>query len=272
MKKEEIISICKKTRNSFLNVIKNVRYEKRGILNSELLLIVALIEHLKISQIIESGRARGHSTYVLCKYFEGKDINITSIDFDKSSDDAKYAEGRLKKYKNLNLAYGDSNTLIHKIINQDCAVIIDGPKGEEALMLALNLLKNNKVRVLFIHDLHRNTFDRNLSEILFKSSIYSDDIDYVESFRDIDDPCWEILKDEGEAPYTRKNQKIDSYSSTVEVIFNNNPIDNIIEENYVKYYQEKNRITFNKYIRSVLKKNKVIHKALSKLYHSINRN
>jgi hypothetical protein len=116
-------------------------------------------------------------------------------------------------------------------------VLIDGPKGDDALRMALNLLKRNETAAVFIHDLHRNTLHRDLSELLFNYTYFSDDERFVKRFSHLDDPCWEHLDDDW-GPYLRKGEEIESYASTLGTFFNgDHPIDSLREDNYRKFLQ-----------------------------------
>lgn len=266
MIKKEIIKICEKNEKFFSGIINNIEYEPRGMLNSELLLVVSLIKKMNLKHIIESGRARGYSTHVFCELFHNEDYKISSIDLDNSSEDAKYSEKMLKKYNNLDMIYGDSNEVIPKLIKDDCAIIIDGPKGDNALQLGLKLLNNEKVKVIFIHDLHKNTFHRNIFEILFNNYFCSDDLDFVDRFMYLDKNCWKKLKNKGENQYIRKGKKIDSYASTLGVIFNDKKAVNITNKsNYLKYYSESKKITLKKYIINKLNRKSLLYRIALKI-------
>lgn len=120
-------------------------------------------------------------------------------------------------------------------LTESACVLIDGPKGDEAIKIALKLLKKERCRAVFIHDLHRNTLHRDLTEILFNDTYFSDSDRYVSEFEHIDDPCWDYLDDEW-GPYPRAGEEIKSYESTFGVFFNSdNSIDSLREDNYLKY-------------------------------------
>jgi len=243
MKKKLIIKICEKNKKKFSQIIRNTKFEIRGMLNSELLLVFSLASYLNINQIIESGRARGYSTKILARSFLGSEKYIQSIDYDRFGKDVKFSEKNLKKYRNIKLFYGDSIQLIPKLIKEDCIVIIDGPKGERAIQLALKILKDKRVKIVFIHDLHKNTFSRNLAEILFPHAFFSDDKNFVQKFKDLDKPIWEQVRNTGRAPYKRKGEKSESYGPTLAVIFNSNTIfDNLAIKNYIKHKSKKEGI------------------------------
>jgi len=254
MNKKEILKACEKNKKQFEKIIKDVPYSEKGIFNSEMLLFVSIVKALNVKTIIESGRALGQSTEVICRFFNDKKYSIYSIELNRYSKDVAFAEKRLKNYSNLKLLYGDSNSLIFKLIRDKCAILIDGPKGEEAILLAIKLLRNPKVKLIFIHDLHKNTFDRNIAEILFNNIFFSDDEDFVKKFKELDKNCWEKLKGTGEAPYLRKGKKINSYASTLAVIFNQkNSLNFRAIKNYLEYSERKRETLLRKIVR-VLRK------------------
>ena len=129
------------------------KYEERGILNSEMLAICSLCEELGVSAIVESGRARGYSTGILAKYFKDRPLRIISIDWEKAKwfigADDKFAKESLAPYKNVELLYGNSvklmPALVKKLKNERVAILMDGPKGKEAVDLAKKYWINIKM-------------------------------------------------------------------------------------------------------------------------------
>jgi len=61
LNKESIIKICQNYLPIFKNVIKDINYEIKGIINSEMLLFVSLVKYFKVNLILGSGRANGQS-------------------------------------------------------------------------------------------------------------------------------------------------------------------------------------------------------------------
>lgn len=242
MNKEKIIEECKNNLPKFKEVLINTEYELRGIMPSESLLLGSIATLTNIELIIESGRARGYSTQILSGIFPNK--NIVSIDLDNKSEDVKFSEKILKDKDNVELVYGDSNTIIKEKITKDCIVFIDGPKGVAALELAIDIIEDKRVKAICIHDLHKNTFARNLCEIFFNNTFFSDDLDFVHEFKNVDREAWTKLKDEGEKPYIRKNNNIESYASTLAVIINSeNSTDTQAYVNYIEDYKSRNTLT-----------------------------
>ena len=237
MTKNEIITACSRQKEMFEKTLISETYQLRGIFNSEALLIVSIAKLFGVSHLIESGRARGHSTNIFAKFFSDEpDFKITSIDYDNTSEDTKYSEKYLAKYSNLELIYGDSNFLIPSHIVNDCVVFIDGPKGDGAILLAAELFKEKRVKAVMIHDLHKNTFHRNICEAIFANCFFSDDDEFVSKFRYLDENCWQVLNGTGEAPYQRYGKPIASYASTIGLFFNSDsPLIEPAFGNYKKF-------------------------------------
>jgi predicted O-methyltransferase YrrM len=248
---EKLVEQAAESETRLASILNDEPYEEKGVFNSELLLFISVVELLKPDRIVESGRARGHSTKVIAEYFENRDIEIISIEQSKATDDEKIARNKLKRYNRLQLEYGDSREIISSWLDTSTIILIDGPKGDEALKMALDLLKGDEPQAVFIHDLHRNTLHRDLSELLFNYTYFSDDETFVEEFCHLDDPCWDHL-DDGWGPYLRKGEQIESYASTFGVFFNgDNPIDSLKEDNYRKFL-EWNKCDFQTHAKSVL--------------------
>ncbi|MFA5395058.1 MAG: hypothetical protein WC346_03475 [Methanogenium sp.] len=224
MNKNEIIKICEETKNEFLRTIDNIKFEDKGIFNSEMLLFVSLAKKFDIEEIWESGRARGQSTKVLSEFFKNYNIRIHSIEIMPETEDDIIAIKRLQRYPNLEILYGDSKkTLIQKLENdKNTFVLVDGPKGTEAIRLAREILKKNNTKAVFLHDYHKDSPLREVVEKTFKNTFFTDDEEYVEKFRDLDDKCWIEHSKIGRYPYMRGERKMKSYSSTLCVIFNEN--------------------------------------------------
>jgi hypothetical protein len=271
MNQSEIIASATSCEQLFQSILHSETYQPRGIFNSEALLLATVIKELDVKHIIESGRARGHSTNLLAKFFDDGELQITSIDFDKTSVDAQYSEQYLSQYKNLTLLYGDSNQLITKNIRGDCVVFIDGPKGDEAIQLAANLLDDKRVKAVAVHDLHKNTWHRNICEAVFSHYFFSDDVDYVERFKHLDDNCWEVLEGTGEKPYQRYGKPIASYASTLGIFFNSEkPLVQPAYQNYIQEYKY-NRPTFKRAFIATIPHNSLLYKGVAAVYKLIAR-
>jgi hypothetical protein len=226
---ERIIKLCSQIRKPFQAIADNVRYQAKGVFHSEMLLVCAMAEAFGVSHIIESGRARGQSTYLLAQYFDQySDCRITSVEFEKYTRDALIAMDRLQNYSNIDLLFGDSREILPSICaEEECVVLIDGPKGRQAVLLAAKLLRSPTVRAVFVHDLHAVAAGREMVERFFpdENTFFTDDEQYVDAFRDLDETCWEDMQQypetaEGWGPYLRHGEKIPSYAHTFAMIVN----------------------------------------------------
>lgn len=214
-------------------------FEAKGIFNSEMLLLYAVVRLLKVEKIIESGRARGQSTEMLARICREQNIEFHSVEFDEASPDASIAEARLKDFSDVcTLHYGDAFSLLPKLLDSKrTLIIIDGPKGSSALKLGLQVIKNSSVCGLFFHDAHRDALNiRPRLERYFKDAlIVSDDYDFVKSFSNLDDECWAVTSAEfpGYAPYSRPGKRMRSYAGTLAGIAKNvdkNDVDEFLRD------------------------------------------
>lgn len=131
-------------------------YEPRGILHSEMALIVHTCRRMGVQVVIESGRARGQSTYMLAKYLP--DVAIHSVELRDHPDEA-IARERLKDFGNVSLWAGDGNESVPAIsASRDyarIAILLDGPKGAAAVSILQRCFEFPHVLVGFIHDMRR---------------------------------------------------------------------------------------------------------------------
>lgn len=138
-----------------LEAIAAEPYESRGILHSEMALIIHACRRMGIEVVIESGRARGQSTYMLAKYLPG--VRIHSVELRDHPDEA-IAQDRLSRFPNVNLYHGDGGLLLPRIVeahHQRMAVLLDGPKGAAAVGILGQCFHSPHVIVGFIHDMRR---------------------------------------------------------------------------------------------------------------------
>ena len=224
----DIVAICDAERPAFARQLEGFRHEIKGMLSSEMLFFCAVSRHLGVECIIESGRARGNSTHVLAGYFAGPPSTpVTSVEYFRYTEDSLIALRRLgHRHENLKLLFGDAFHLLPDLCARfgDSTVLIDGPKGKYALQLAARLLKSPAVRAIFIHDTHGDSEVRLAINELFPETFSSDEAVFVESFRSLDDPCWEVYRgwdgyrDWG--PYVRGSRRMQSYGPTLSMILN----------------------------------------------------
>ena len=173
----------------FAEAVALIDYERKGVLFSEMLFLLACCSLVPVNRIIESGRARGQSTHVLATIFPEK--QIISIEFDPHSRDRAVAEERLRGFDNLELLFGDSTVLLPRLIRPNDAVMIDGPKHYRALRLGLHLLRKGKPSLVFFHDVPQGAPERRFLGKNIPDAVYSDDTAFIERFRFLDERCWQ---------------------------------------------------------------------------------
>jgi hypothetical protein len=201
-------------------------YEKRGILHSEMLAICAVCDQLDVEVIIESGRARGQSTYTLAKYFKDRPVKIISIDWKGSSyfneEDDAFARERLASFQKVDILYGNSSRimprLLGKLEGKRVALLLDGPKGQGAVDLLSTLTaEHSNIVVAFLHDTMKGTPQRHSLENTFARVFFTDDEEYVKSYDELDNSC---TKQGHWRPYWNKSYgQIKSYGPTLSVVF-----------------------------------------------------
>lgn len=133
-------------------------YEGRGILHSEMALIIDTCRKWAISAVIESGRARAQSTYMLAKYLP--EVLIASIEARPTHPDSMFGAERVRAFENVQLFDGDGKNGVIALIDQlpykRIAVLLDGPKGLAALELLDKCFRRSPNVVCgFIHDMRK---------------------------------------------------------------------------------------------------------------------
>jgi len=172
----------------FTELLGDLAYEDRGIFFSELLFLWAAVGDARPRQVVESGRARGLSTAVLCRLFP--DSRVVSLEYEVDHPDARFAEEALAGRSNLALLYGDANVLLPELLLPGDVALIDGPKGMAAVVLALRALATGKPEAIFIHDLFRGQAARRALDEKVPGVFCSDDPQFVSRFRHLDDAIW----------------------------------------------------------------------------------
>ncbi len=227
--KRFIMSILYENTNRF--DLSNEKYLPNGIFMSEMFMILSLVVSLKIDLVVESGRGSGFSTEILCKYLNPYGVKIISIERDRSEFQNEVSR-RLQKFTNLELLFGDSIKILPKIIKrhsqQKIGILIDGPKGYNAVKTLKKLIiKNEKIIVGIIHDMRKLDLGKPSSsrfylENEFDRTIFSDDNDFVQEIRFMDDSVWlhnyENSLDNWR-PYTKGFQFVGSYGPTLGIVF-----------------------------------------------------
>lgn len=130
-------------------------YEARGIIHSEMALVIYTCWRLGIGRFIESGRARAQSTYILAKYLP--DIEIHSIEL-RAGPDEEFGRLRIAGMRNVTCHSGDGAVLIPQLVDQSqarTAILCDGPKGAAAVAVLKECFERQHVVTGFIHDMRR---------------------------------------------------------------------------------------------------------------------
>jgi len=187
---ESVFDISRKILSVFLDGTSSMPYESAGILPSELLMFCGCCEVVYANQVIESGRRNGFSTKVLSQMNElGVIGRFTSIEIDPIPSVDEQIE---KQFPNTKIIVGDSTNMLPHIAKKDeCALLMDGPKGPTAI----NLIRTINPAVGAIHDLHRYSAggelnqSRILAEKVFPDAFFSDQEDWVEEFGCLDEKC-----------------------------------------------------------------------------------
>ena len=170
--------------SEFKERFRDLKGEHRGVCKTEMFFVYATISDLKPAQILESGRARGQSTYVLAKCFP--EARVVSVELDTNSPDAAFAVDRLKVLPNVDCLFGDSRQLLTQHLKKGDPVLIDGPKGFRAIKLALNLLRTGLPSAVFIHDMSKGKPERRFLERYLPDAFFSDYPDFVTRYAGLD--------------------------------------------------------------------------------------
>ncbi len=186
---DQTIANAKQLLTAFEEKTADLDYQNRGIFFSEMLFAWATAAGLNARQVVESGRARGHSTQMLARLFPRS--RIISIEYTWDHDDARFAEEHLASHANLALLYGDANQILPAVLLEGDVVFIDGPKRMAGLFLALRALATGKADLVFVHDCYQNQETRYLMDLHVPGVFYSDSPEFVEHFRHLDEKAWE---------------------------------------------------------------------------------
>lgn len=215
--RDDLLDLCRRQEAAFLADIVGLKFEAKGIFNSEMLLVIALARHFGVQRIIESGRARAQSTEVLARCLP--EVEIHSLEFLRWTEDNIAARKRLATYNNVHLHFGDSLRALPELLTTDCLVLIDGPKGIPALRMAAQAMERACVKGVLVHDLHRDAPERSVAESAFPAHFFTDDTEYVTAFQHLDDGCWSHLTTVPAfadwAPYQRGSRHMKSYAATL---------------------------------------------------------
>ncbi len=132
-------------------------YFAGAVYPSEMAFFLYECERAGIKCIIESGRGDGYSTAVIAAYGESKRIRIISIDRETDQRRAGDCRRRLSRYSRLELVVGDTFYKLPKLLrstNGPVALLIDGPKGHEAIYLSAAAAAYGPIKVISHHNVH----------------------------------------------------------------------------------------------------------------------
>lgn len=201
----------------YASQIRGLPYERKGVLFSEMLFLLAGLGTPPPGRIVECGRARGQSTSILGTCLP--DCEVLTIERDATGPDAEVASARLRALRNVQTVYGDANAELPRLLQPGDAAFIDGPKGWHAVRLALHVLDRCRPRAVFLHDCYRGQGVRRFLERHVPGTLFSDDPRFVQEWAHLDAPCWTAEPDPGgeEAwrPYRFQGRRMASYGPTL---------------------------------------------------------
>jgi predicted O-methyltransferase YrrM len=155
-----------------------------GVWESEMLLFYAAVKPYAPRQILESGRGRGKSTSILARCFPK--AQIISVELADDTPNAIAAAEKLKPFPNVKLLSGDSHRILPEHLQTGDAVLIDGPKDFNAVLLAVEVLQTGKPCAVFMHDFPANAPARKFVARHWPNAFFSDD-PALQTLRAIDD-------------------------------------------------------------------------------------
>jgi len=124
-----------------------------AVFPSELAYFLFKCEQQQIEHIVESGRGLGYSTAILASYGELKGVSVTSIDWEADADLAAQCRENLARFKGLDLQVGDTFQILPSLLGKNrTALLIDGPKYNEAIYLSSAACAIGNVRVVAHHN------------------------------------------------------------------------------------------------------------------------
>jgi hypothetical protein len=209
-----------KQETSWIGNLSQEPVEARGILNSEMHAVLCVSKRMGISTILESGVARGQSTRILNKYLPS--VRKISIEIENSTD-FEFARLQTPSSKFQTYIVADSAKWLPKNISSvegPAIVVIDGPKGTDALRLAEDVVRHDErgiVAAIFLHDVHELTRGRRnpiraLLSISFDRVWFSDDERWLEKYSQLDD-------ESGHIPGKKDLWELGSYGPTIAAVF-----------------------------------------------------
>lgn len=168
------IALAKQVAN-FYELIKDLPYKHNGMFNSEIFIVYALYKELSCNMFIESGLDNGVSTERFLKFITDEYVGIDMV---------SNCYGNKINLSNFTFSCADSITVIPDIVKnkktKNIFVMIDGPKGPDAVSLKNKLLEYNNVPVVAIHD----TYDRLEDEHHLRIFETKNNVEYYKKYFD----------------------------------------------------------------------------------------
>jgi predicted O-methyltransferase YrrM len=202
---DHVVAAAKSEIDAYAARVRGLPYERKGILYSEMFFLSLCTRASAPKRILESGRARGQSTLLLAICFPH--LPIISLEHDPRSPDVPVAAERLRGRTNVDLRFGDATRLLPRVAQVDDVALIDGPKGWRSVRLALRLLAEGSVRMVFVHDVLPGTPERRFLEKWLPDALYSDDRRFAAIAHGLDAaaadsiPAGQRWRPEGDARY-----------------------------------------------------------------------
>ena len=152
MTSQDIINGCNVSLKKYQTVVDSIKWVERSILLSEGLLVCAMADIFDVDLFIESGIYEGKSTEIWGRYLAGRGKSIIATDVEIRDGVKK----RLGYLADLSFYENDGAILLPNIVRMDInkdkriGVFIDGPKGEVAVNLAIELIQYDNVKFVSI--------------------------------------------------------------------------------------------------------------------------
>lgn len=170
---------------TFLKNVGGLSYIRRGVFWSELLAFSALAKHAGAEHVVESGTGLGFSATVLSRLFK----HVTTIGQEDTPPGLP---------SNVYPIKGDSWEHMWQYVEECDAVLIDGPKGSESVLLAQEACAyNERPSIIAVHDCQRGSVARRLLEEAFPEMWFSDDEAHLSAFGHLDRECLDMAKSRG---------------------------------------------------------------------------
>jgi hypothetical protein len=131
----------------FLDKTKTINYRQNGAFKSELFVIYCLHKYFGSQSFLESGLDSGMSTSTLLELIDCEYVGIDLV--------PNCGASKIEK-PNFRFIHGDGyQYLINSVTNNKetkYSIFVDGPKGETAISLKNQLLLNDNVMFVALHD------------------------------------------------------------------------------------------------------------------------